>query len=339
MPMKKALVIVGVVLVPLFAAVIWLDGEQTANDPRSDNKHSRAPSPLADKSISGDHASSIAQEEVNGDAASAISIGQEFETMILGHEAIDEFVLRHLALAEAGNADSAHYVSEAMLYCAQELMSFNLSFDEYRMRADGIVVSADEISALIMDGLTGKPEFYRVEARRHLDRAIACQRLGWDSEYLYEQAVDWGETATKLGQVIAVARSASLDPENFPVEAEQIEESKTVMREVLRESRELHVFLYASSVVSASTGSDYPFERLAWALAACEYSKCDSLNYLYRGACEVMTLQGSHICTEDMTDLDYLFRKYPSQFDAALARAAEIEQALSNEDWQSIGLE
>lgn len=275
-----------------------------------------------------------AQEDMaSGPVDYAHPIRLELDALMAGEDQIDSFILRHLEAAEAGNADSAYYLAEAMKYCANELIKIPMSVSYITNDP----VGPDEISDLIMSSIVGMPDYYRSEALRHIERAIACQRLGWNSDYLIQQASDWDAFAEKAGQSSARARAAEIHPEN--VSAERLEESKKTMRAVLKNSRELRDLLYAATVVSASTGSDYKLEILTWALVACEYQSCDSLNYIYRGACEIMALHGAQICTQDMTDMDYLFRKYPSQFDEARARAAEIKQAIDNGQWSLIGLE
>lgn len=273
------------------------------------------------------------QENIDPHSDSGQTIRQEFEALMAGDGEIDRFILKHLTAAEKGNIDSAYYVSRAMMVCLVDLQATSLTLSLYEIDA----TDPDEISDLIMSVLVGTPEYYRTEAKRHIERAIACQRLGWDSQYHGRQSKVWGEVARDAGHPIALAKKVNDDPES--VSPERLEDSRKIVRKLLQKNREREVFLAAGSVVSASTGRDYVFERLSWALLACEYNACDSLSFYYRSGCEVMTYEEGAFCSQDMTDMDYLFGKYPSQFDAARARAMEIKQAIDNSQWALLGLE
>lgn len=264
---------------------------------------------------------------------------KEYDSMMRGVIGIDEYILKHLRLAEAGNANSAYYVSEAMIRCATELISFRMSYDTYSANHGADHVGPEEMMTVVLGELVGYSEFYLEQVRHSLMRAIECKKLGWESQYLYDESVQWQKRAIERNQVVALVQAARLDPSNPPDNPDQIEASRKTMREALSQSQDLVVLLNASTVVSASTGSDFPLERLSWALTACEYQRCDSLNHLYRDVCESMSMHGSAICTNDMTDLDYLFLKYPELFDLAQARAKEIKQAIESEDWRSLGLD
>ena len=267
------------------------------------------------------------------------AIRGQFEAVLLAGTGIDEFILRHLRLAEAGNADSAFFVGEAMQYCAMDLSLFDLSFEHYDTQKRGQPPRTDhEKIAVIMDGLVGKPEFYRQQAQRHLDRATDCKKLGWEAQFFSEQGQSWIAKATSQGQPIARARTAKLDPAK-PPDAGQLKRSQETMRDVLSSNRDVQTLLHASTVVVAGTGRDFATERLAWAILACEYSDCERpMNSLYRGVCEGLALQQALHCSDDMTDLDYLFTKYPERFDVASARAKELKYALETGDWAAIGL-
>lgn len=280
----------------------------------------------------------VTQEIASTQLIMSEELSGRFEAALAGKFPMDEFILELLAKAEDGDADSAYYVSEAMKFCAADLVVSQISVDKYRPQAISSNPSSDEAIAFVMDGLVGNSEFYLKEARRHLDRAVECMRLGWNSQTMYEFAVDWGATAEELGQPIAVAKLASLDPDDPPSDLAELEQSRATMRDIVRNNKNLRVFLYASTVTSTVTGIDHTLDKLSWALLACEYASCDDLNHLYRGVCEVMSLQGSDVCTTDMNDIDYLFRKYPEYFDAAQVRAAELKEAIETENWQSIGL-
>lgn len=267
-----------------------------------------------------------------------LSYGQQlrfrFDDLMAGNDLIDKFIIRHLELAEAGNADSAIYLSEAMKYCAMELNLVSLTSEVYDISTE----DPSTIETQIMDQLVGHPEFYRSEARRHIQRAIGCQRLGWDPEYHREEATKWSDFARESGQPVAVAKWAAIKRDEL-LSDEKLDASKEVIRTVLQESVDFQVLLAASTVASASTGSDYLFDRLSWALAACEFHTCDSLNFYYRGLCEMQSFSGASYCTEDMTDLDYLFARHPDKFDAARAKAQEIKQAILDSRWDLLGLE
>jgi hypothetical protein len=277
----------------------------------------------------------IPQVDTNPD----LGAWQAYDEVVLDVYGIDEYILEQLELAEAGNADSAHYVSEAMHHCATDMLSLQQSYDFYANDQGSTAADAEQMINVVMDALTGHQEFYLQQVQHSLERALECEKLGWTPQYLYEESVAWNVEAVGRGQVVAMAKLARLDPLDPPTDASEIERSRAIIREVLGISKELHVLLHASAVISASTGKDFEFERLSWALVACEYDTCGRLNHLYTSACENMSLQGSSVCTRGMTDLDYLFRKYPEKFDAARSRAQEIKQAIEREDWQSIGLQ
>lgn len=267
------------------------------------------------------------------------AMSDEYESTMLGELAIDEFILTHLKLAEAGSAESAYFLSEAMKYCSADIITFDLTIEQYRDQFRGNDLTPQEQSDQIMDSLIGFSDFYRGEVRRHLGRAIECRRLGWDPGYLLDEGANWGKAALQGGQVVAVALDAMIKPGTKNVDPDVLKKSKRTMRDLLQDTRDLQVFVYASTVVAASTGRDAKDERLAWRLLACEYKSCEKLNYNYRHNCEVMSLNGSDLCTDGMTDRDYIFRKYPERYDLAQARALEIKQALDAEDWLSLGLE
>lgn len=263
---------------------------------------------------------------------------REYDEMIIDVAGIDEYILEHLRLAEAGNVNSAHYVSDAMHRCATEMAAFEISFDNYGTDPGATFITNEAKMIEIMDGLVGHHEYYLEQVRQSLRRAVECQKLGWETQYIYEESVRWRVEAAHRGQATALARTAFMDPSSRPHDPRQMAVSKEIIRNALIVSHDLEVLLNASSVVAASTGKDYKSEVLSWALLACEYEPCDTLNNLYMGQCENMSLGGSSMCTDDMTDLDYLFRKYPAEFDTASARAKEIRQAIEREDWESLGL-
>lgn len=278
-------------------------------------------------------------KQSHGNAFSSLKIDQQFEEAIFDGSKLDDFILQHIPRARSGQPDSAYYLAEAMKYCSMELEQFDMSIVYYDKQNARDSADLEQQAQVIMDGLVGKPEFYRRQVRRHLDRAIACKSLGIDSQDLYRQAGEWDRQATTLMQPIALARAAKLDPRNPTIDAESLNRSKALMREALSRSRDLMTLLHASSVVAVTTGRDYAAERLAWGILACEYRECDTLNYLYLGKCEAMVLNGNAECSEKMSDLDYLRLKYPDIFDVARGRASELHEALEKEDWRTVGLE
>ena len=260
-------------------------------------------------------------------------IRHEFDSLVAGNEEIDAFIRRHLARAESGDAQSAMYVAEAMRYCIMDLNMLELTIQQHQIDA----ASPDKVKEAIMGYLVGMTSFSRAEALRHIDRGFSCRSLGWDVNYLTEISEYWEDFAYNEGQSLAVARAASLNPAG-PVSNSDLEVSKSVMREVLSNSREFRVLTYASTVAAVSLEAEFEFERLSWRLLACEYESCDTLNYYYRGLCDMMGSDGAHICTDGITDIEFLFRRYPEQFDAARARALEIKRAIDSEQWELIGL-
>lgn len=261
-------------------------------------------------------------------------IRQEFDSVIGGNKEIDVFILTHLERAEAGDADSAIYVAEAMRYCMLSVGKVEQGISLYQIQPAG----PSETKEAIMERLVGLSPYRRNEASLHIDRWIACKRLSWDLSYLAETAYKWEEFAVNEGQPLAVARFASLDP-NAAVTPEKLDQSKAAMRQVLSKSREFTVLRYASSVVSVSTNKDFESEKLAWALLACEYDSCDTLNYHNRGSCEMLGKDGADFCTDDLTDMKYLFGRYPDKFDAARSRALFIKEAIDSGQWDLIGLD
>ena len=261
-------------------------------------------------------------------------IRQEFDSVIGGNEEIDVYILRHLERAEAGDADSAIYVAEAMRYCLASVGMVERGIRQYQIQPAG----PSETKEAILERLVGLSPYRRNEASLHIDRWIACKRSGWDNSYLTETAYKWEAFALNEGQPLAVARVSGLDP-NAAVTPEKLEKSKAAMRQVLTKSREFTVLWYASSVVSVSTNRDFESEKLAWALLACEYDSCDSLNYYNRGLCEMQGKNGADYCTEDVTDMKYLFGRYPGKIDVARSRALFIKEAIDSGQWDLIGLD
>lgn len=143
---------------------------------------------------------------------SSATVARQFEQVILAGAGIDRFILQQLALAESGNANSAHYVSEAMDYCAMNLLQLQISFDVYNTQGDQSRPDANAMAKVVMDGLVGLPEFYLAQARKHLERSVACATLGWNSDYLFEKAASWAQTAVDRKQPIAMAEAAQLGP-------------------------------------------------------------------------------------------------------------------------------
>lgn len=270
-------------------------------------------------------------DRLAGDTSHVLRL--EFDSMIRGSESLDNYILRLVKKAKAGDEDSAYFLAEALMYCALDETMLQQSEALWGIEA----TDPDIVMAQLMDKLVGQSEFYRHEARQHILRGQACRRLGWGTDYYRKQARNWRSFAAKYGQPVALARAASVDPkETDPV---RLEQSKQSFRQVLGQSHDFLTLMYASSVVSASTGSDYEFERLAWGLLACEYAACDSLNFWYRGECDMLSQAGTDVCTSDMTDIDYLFRRYPAQFDAARAHAQQLKFAVDNGRWDLIGLQ
>jgi hypothetical protein len=285
------------------------------------------------------------KKQARGSAFANLRTDQQFEEAIFNGSKLDDFILQHIPRAESGDPDSAYYLAEAMNYCSMELVQFNMSFayydtqnSDYDTQNSEAASNLDHQVQVIMDGLIGKPEFYQRQVRRHLDRAIACKSLGMDSQDLYRQVGVWAKQATTLMQPIALARAARLDPRNPSIAADRLNNSKAVMRDALSRNRDLMTLLHASSVAAVATGRDYATERLAWGILACEYTECDTLNYLYLGKCEAMVLSGNADCSEEISDLDYLRLKYPDIFDVARGRASELYVALEKEDWATVGL-
>jgi hypothetical protein len=204
---------------------------------------------------------------------------------------------------------------------------------------------------IITKSVASRPEFYREETRRHMERAIACKRLGKDELTLKEEGFEWERTAADLGNPIALARSIEIetihrltdDPQGDanvqefrPLIEDRLRTSKATILDALRGSRDLEVLLQAGDVISAATGRDRTLEHIAWALVACEYDDCEELNPLYRRACEA---EGASYCSEEMSDSEYLMLKFPAQYDTARGRAMEIKEALENENWAELGLQ
>lgn len=347
----RAQVFVGLTLTGLLLILLWLLPERIASVDFSflDEDREATSHPIKDGGTDSDSSRVRVPSESNPTFHHP-RVSEQFEAVLMAGSGLDEFILEHLELAKAGNADSAYYVSEAMQYCAMELLLLETSYRHYNTQGDEVVPgldtqgdqvapSLDEVIEVIMDGLVGTSEFYRREARRRLDRAAACKNLNWQPQFLSDQGTAWATSALSLGQPIALARSAKLDPTNPPGE-QQLERSKEIMRGALQQSRDLRTLLYASSVVAVNTQRNHLSERLAWGILACEYDDCEQpMNYLYRGVCEVTTLNQTFVCSADMSDLDYLFQKYPDEFDFAKARAEELHQALTTEDWSTVGLQ
>ncbi len=268
----------------------------------------------------------------------SLGTDQQFEEAILDGSKLDDFILLHIPRAKSGDADSAYYLAEALRYCSMELEQFDMSFAYYDKQDSDASSNLEHQVQIIMDGLIGKPEFYRRQVRRHLDRAMACKSLDIDSQDLHGRAESWSKQAKALMQPIALARGARLSPRNASISAEKLNSSKAAMRDALSRSKNLVILLSASSVAAVATGRDFTTERLAWAILACNYEDCGTLNYLYLGKCEAMVLQGSSDCSEQMSDLDYLRLKYPNHFDVARGRASELYEALEKGDWSTVGL-
>ncbi len=258
---------------------------------------------------------------------------REFDDMVAGAEDIADYILRHVTFAQNGDADSAVYVAEAMRYCVLALGALDLSVDHYDVDSK----NRTEVEEAILARLVDIPVFHRNEARNHIRRGFACRDLGYQHEEYSAMADDWEAFANDHGQTLAVARAANSKVKS-DASTKESDAAKASIREVLSRSREMRVLRYAGAIVARSTGRNVETERLAWSLLACEYDSCDSLNYFYRGMCDMLLQQGVHLCTAETTDAEFLFRRYPALFDAARARSLEIKHALDSEQWEFVGL-
>lgn len=259
-----------------------------------------------------------------------------------GGRAIDQFILQHLPEAEAGNRDSALYVGDALRMCFLDMRMLQLTLTMLSPDGEDLKELSDH-QDIVMKSVAARPAFYKEETRRHMERAIACERLGKDARVLQGEGYKWEAIAAELGNPIARARSimsisddGTTDDTLRRVREDQLRRAKVTILDALKESRDLEVLLQASDIVSTATGRDRTLERVAWALVACEYDDCEKLNPRYRSVCEV---QGASYCSDEMSDRDYLMLRYPAQYDTASGRAMEIRDALDNERWEELGLQ
>jgi len=264
---------------------------------------------------------------------------RDYEAALVNASSFDIYILEQLEKAGAGDGDAAHYLAEALQFCIADLVTYQLSAQKYVVDPGWSDTDPQLVADHVMDALVGYPEFYRLEARRHLDRALACLKLGWSTEYIDRESKGWEVQALILGQPVAVARAAQLSPRGGDISEADLLVAQEQMRAALAKSRDNLTFLYAATVATVTDQRDYVDERLAWALLACRYRDCGSLSFVYRHACESMVLRENFPCTDDMSDYDYLFFKYPASFDAARARADELFVALESQQWEVLGLE
>lgn len=261
-------------------------------------------------------------------------IRAEMDDLMAGNVDIADFLLRHLALAQEGDADSAEFTAQAMLQCMHDIGKIAMTIQHYGIDA----ASTEEMEEQIVGQLVGMSDFYLAETRRQVQRFHSCAGLQWSRELLLEEAAKWQAFAVESGQPISVSDWAAFR-RNDDVTEEQLATSKALFREALKVSKDYKVFLNASTVTTRSTGNDYLSERLSWALLACEYDGCDSLNAYYRSLCDVREAGGDQYCFEGMTNLDYLTARHPDKIDFARSRAQEIKQAIEEERWELIGLD
>jgi hypothetical protein len=304
----------------------------------------RAPaSPPAEQGSTEAEASSSERSVVaNADSAS-VRIEREFEAVFTGGIQIDDFIRRHLAAAQSGNASSMYYVAEAMGFCHVDLMEFQSQVEwTYRDHAQPPAPRTrgdwDRQREAIMNGLAHAPDYFRAQTLSRIRRAEQCTSLGRDAAQFRQEHLEWHAAALAANQPTARARAASEGLEARPPEG--LQRSKETMRDVLRTNRQLEPLLYAAQISIYVTGRDAASERLAWALLACEYYDCEAtFNHLYRVGCEVASLRGEgDYCSAEMSDMDYLLGKYPGQFDVARGRATEIREAIDSARWEVLGL-
>ena len=327
------------------AGAVWLFGNSPI-DPAGEDSSENIRQPIADSIIP--VRVDIANESEVADPPppeavadeSDRSLGERVDAILAGNASIVEFIRNNIERARNGDSDAAFYVSQALSTCGADMMSFGMTVPILtNSNAVPATLRKQELEQLRPTAsayLTDKHEFYRVQAERKMDRAIECLELG-QPEALLNQAQELALIATLAEHPLATIMMDNIDVDNL--NDNDLSWLKEKSRGLLQNNKDREIFFYASTVSAVSLNLDRTFETLAWAIAACNYNSCDTLSRLYRGRCEIMSLQGEgDFCADDMTDYDYLMLKYPGQFDRARARAMEISSAIDMERWEDLGL-
>lgn len=267
-------------------------------------------------------------------------LSNQLDDILAGNGSIVAYIHALKDKAIGGDAEAAYFVTRAMNECGADInsiaMTLPLITGENEVRHPVTASDLKEFREPIGAYLVGKPEFYRTQAMRRVDRAIECLELGQSHEILNE--------SQEILQVAITAKHplALMVTENIfggEISKEKLVSLRQRARNFLEQAKNREIFFYAGDVAAISLDRDRTSELLAWSIAACEYSSCNSLNRYYRGRCELMSLHGEgDFCADDLTDLEYLMQKYPGHFDVARARAAEIVNAIESEAWEELGL-
>jgi hypothetical protein len=275
-------------------------------------------------------------------ADSSISLDREFQRILSGGGRLDYFIRRQSNAAQAGNADSMHYLSEAMGKCSRVLYEVESTMQFSSIQFGNPLSPAEHdwnyYREYIMGFAIQTTEFVKAQMLLNLKLAEQCSSLGLSTDALLQGHGVWQAAATAAGQPIALAWAAAENVEDLS--PADLRHSKDTIREVLRENRQLETLLHAATVSILATGREPVAERLAWAVLGCDYYDCEgSLNHLYRVDCAIASRDGAFYCQEGMSDADYLYGKYPGQIDIARGRAMEIRAAIDGDRWDMLGLE
>ncbi len=267
-------------------------------------------------------------------------ISRQLDLILAGDGSITEFIAANIDAARQGDGDAAFYVSMALKECAlviqQASMTLMVEPGSERSLNELYAEDIDELEKQLRVTLPGMQEFARRETEIKLDRARDCIGLGPVQE-LYDSAREIGLIAFQADHPLAFINSTSVDWSSLS--GEDLSDLQERTRRMIEASNDHQVFFFAAEVAAASLEVDPKFEKLSWAIAACEFNDCDILSRMYRGSCERLTSQGQgQFCSEDITDAAYLILKYPGEYDLARSRAIEIQQAILSENWEVLGL-
>lgn len=278
------------------------------------------------------------QVPIESDAeAFRVDVETDFHSIFAGEIGISVFIRHHEDLAQNGNADSMHYLAQAIKDCIVSMTMVQPVIDKIALERGEIAEYREGYREIARQEGVVYSEFAKQEWSNRIDRAYDCFSLGKNVATLDSESDMWEALAVERGQSNAVAASVTSELQNKT--AEELQHAKSVIRDVLVSQKTLETILAAEALSSFVTGRNGTTERVAWALLACEYYDCESrLSYRYRTTCEIDATYGNTYCTPGMTDYEFLRAKLPEHFDIAGGRAMDLKQAIDSEQWDRLGL-
>jgi hypothetical protein len=262
---------------------------------------------------------------------------EDFNSIFEGSIGIADFIRQHEKLAQDGNANSMHFLAEAMKDCIASMTMIEPAIDKVALLRGEVATNREDFRERVRQEGHRNSEFAIQEWASRVDRAYDCFTLEKDVAALGREYQTWESLVAEKDQPHAVVAAIISDLANKS--PDELEQAKSVIRDVLVTNKNLETILAAEKWSSFVTGRGGTMERAAWALLACEYYDCEStLSYRYRTTCEIDAQYGDIYCTPGMTDAEFLRAKVPGSYDIARGRAMELKQILDQRQWAQIGL-